>query len=37
MIAQVVKRCPDVADLADISLGQRALDLPAGLPDGEIG
>jgi hypothetical protein len=37
MIAQVFKRCPDVADFADIALGQGALDLTTSVPDGEEG
>jgi hypothetical protein len=36
MIAQVIKRSPDMADLPDIMLSEGALDLPTRLPNGEI-
>ena len=36
MKAQVIDRCPDVADFADIVLGQGSLDLARRLPDSEI-
>ena len=37
MIAQVFKGCPDVANFADVSLGQGALKLTTSVPDGQEG